>query len=678
MNNDRKIKDLELSESSKEKETKTKLVEEKKTQEKDNLPKKEDNHSFYQPKEEEGKFKKAWSKKSVKHSVIWGTTFVVALSVGLGVGLGINWSKTNNGINLPGGVTEEELEEWIKERGNYVGIKTDRLADQAIMEEIDRLEEEGSFKPVIANNIRLRAENKAKDQVSTEKDDFKSNHGNSWEKEWIKNLIENGFDNEDEYKDNIIANEIKSNITNLYTESSKLKSISQTEQESGEWKYVSSVKDKNNGMYKAISNKYELNRVDVEEYFELYLMSQKPIAAGQQSSNFSFKGDSIWNGYDGERIEFSSVDEIKNSWYLFYDIFNQEEFKDFYGNSNELEGGIKRIGSSAFMSNGGEDPDPDPDPDSYEEEPESGDVQAINGNFYTTTFLENEIVTPPLDNAFGNELQESGDNDFSNALNSAIKTIVDSNDSTGDWPANITNVVTEDFNKITTLDLEKIGAEFYQNIEEFFNTANGERELSKRIQLGSTDEQALMTVTDSGLSITKVYGVEDYEEALESDDLIGIAEDYVSNDLSYKLDTDDSNVVDQPEYGTLEDFDDWFTSSFDMFVLNEALTDEEFVEENFDEDDLASYDEVVENMYSKLYMSTYDPVKSNVWNIETFLEDNDRLFIGVDSDEMETLNDAIIDNLVFYSFETNDEKKYQAISISEIIASDGDLTGGSK
>ncbi len=639
MNNNRETKDIELFGETNTQPKGNNI----KSFNNESTPPKKDDHSFYDPKSTYGKVKQAWRKKWVKCSVIWGSVVAVALAVGLGVGLGINWGGSRNKINFTPsfGITQEELDKWIKERGNYVGIKTDRLTDAAILREFEALTEAGSFNVGTANRYLKTAENKAKDQISREKDDFRTTHGSKWGAEWKKKLIEDGFDNEEEYKDSIISKEIKSKITALYTGKKKLV---WTDGASSN-KYKSTVKDKYNKKYRSLSNSYTEGRINVEDYYDLYLLSQKPIGTNKISAGFEFVGEPLLNGYDGQRIKFNSVDDIKTMWYLMRDMNAGEVFIDYRGYDSNLSGGIKRLGSKSFDS----------------------ESQISSGNFYSTIFLGKN-------SPFGDSILNDGENNWTEAMNKSIFDVLNPKENVS-WPEDMNNVKTEDFNLIETTDLEQIGTKFFNIVNPLFNGAiNNKRNMSFTFTSNSTD--TLFQINETGISITKVNGIDDFDTGIASTNLHKIATDYTSNDLSYEVTTDDTTVKDQPEYGILGDFDSWFNSSFDTFTLNDALTDKEFAKENFDvEDDLATYDEVVLNMYSEIYMDTYDVVKGMTWDIEDFLEENDTLFIKPTTTNYDLLNQTLVTNLVFYSFATDPEGKYTAMTIKDIILNDGNLNG---
>lgn len=632
-----------------------------------NSSKKGDDHSFYSDKEPQNKIKKLWkNNKLFKHGIIWGTVAAIGLSVGLGVGLGIDWTHSSNRIiinpDFSHNPSEEEWEDWLNQRVDSIDVKIDRLVDEAILYRAEELENEGTFNKYSAKWLP-QAEKQADNSIRTEKDDYKKNYGSQWKKEWTKKLITEGFDNEEEYRTHKISTSIYGYIENLYIGNDK---YINTTNNTG-YQFSSSIKSNaGSGSYKVISNSAELNKTNVEEYYELYLRTQIPLATSSIDLSWTFTDSTgIYHGLDGNEIVFAdSGSDFINTFHVFRAIYNGNDATEHYNGdwieeemNKGINGSIERMGVSGNTTDEAS--------------------LALKNNIITTLFNggNDTVTTNVIDGK-----------DFAEQLHLSIGSAVSELSTGVSWPTDINDVKTEDFEIVDGETLRKAGIYFLNGsgaagntgVKTELNKGSGGRAISRILEIenispGSTEY--LLTFTTTGLSITKVQGIDSTDfDNVNASLLFDVGKDYTTKDLNKITDSNNSSNDLVPNFGILTDFDTWIQSNLDYLILNDALTDNTFVQANFTNDD-PPLNEIVKTLYGDFYTLPFTSMERKTNSYEDYLDENNTVYEAIDPTKFNTLKTTLNDELIYYIYDWT-KNNYVPITIEEILANNGDLTIG--
>lgn len=691
----------ESTNSSENKDNKTEETDKNKEKE---SKKEESEHSFYQDKDEKekGLIGRWFSKRWFRITFILTIVFLILLGLGLGLGLGLSGNDDENSVKFGDSNVTEKIEE-IYDNAYSLKIKDsfDVLSQQAIIWASEQLYENGMITESEWANLQDEKDY-AQDVVDQEKNDYQDEYGDNWEEEWDAHLNDLGYDNEDEYVNGLYSDAVLQEINKIFTEGTTFGGdiivfSSDPANDTGiSDKYVStSVNDVGN--YAGVNTRDTVNGAAVPDYelfIDGFLYHYRPVATTTISLSFTFSSIN-YDGLYGSDVVFTDSSQLESIWnfltdlYLSYFSYDQlfiatgdysySTEKDSLDILNPVYSGQTTVQSAKSLSG--------------TEQINFATMLVYNPNLIDeygsliykedSTQQETQRMAYGINDSIGIAVSQNGGSQwpgYTSDGNGGISTKPATQDETilSIYEVSSANLNDNDYWSYVN-DLATIGEYFYSYyLADYPLTQNSNRNVvgvtfvdydydvltiddtTGEYVFMSSDELGLqkgivfITFDQTGLHF--IFPAIHYDLSLTN----GIYDPLFVGQAMFISDLDNQwsyeNVNPNTAYFDISSsYKNWFNENSEYIYLNAALNDQQFVLDNFS--DQESYQEFVDEFYNYIFLTNYDQYLTFIYSEYDFIDKYSDLYSDIDNpagptpSTWETLFIAFYDTIM--SFDIN-------------------------
>ena len=526
-------------------------------------------NSFYERAEERAttSWYKDWRGKTL------GITFSILILFGVGIPVGMAATKYFENYNGDQTIINIDDDNFTYEKAKN---DLDNYLDQSYISFYNDMQVQGYVSEDKYDSDVENATDNADDTIKTEKESLESTYGNTWEDEWGTELDSYGYsgsidEQEQQYKDSLIADELKTKITTVFNSNTTLftKTIDDPSKFDNIPLYVSS-EDKHEG-YSYFYYVNNLTPAEVEgtlsdeatdfymtpeNLIHLYVLTYQPIIFTDSIAPFTPQDTSGTNSTDASTITVTN-DDI----YYLYNFVNAYNADGSFNPAPNSETEIQSMSSLSLSSSSSDD---------------SGDT--------TTSSLADVSVYASYYNNFG-----FGDS-IVNTLDESPGEVINQAFINGLGVENASVLTATDIDELVETQRTDFGNALKNSLLEnglingkYFDIETGEPD-------STTDE---VEYRNFATKYNNPEDEKDYAVYVDVDGLHVVGELMQDDEIVVEYLNELNNIDDSIETGFKDSFNTWLTTNFDYILfLNDLISlSNSNSEDSLDEEQLTTLKE---------------------------------------------------------------------------------------